>query len=145
MNGRDFVRSTMRRGFRAYFNACIPSQTHTAMVVLATEEQRARIPATPPRRQSCQSPVEPDTNGFVAHVCATEGIPNCAICYEAIEKGQNVLSLCCTETAFHSFHEACVAPWLKDKGNCPICHESMFQSTEPLKGLKCGHGESRLN
>lgn len=31
------------------------------------------------------------------------------------------------------------------QGNCPICHESMFQSTEPLKGLKCGHGESTLN
>ena len=25
------------------------------------------------------------------------------------------------------------------QGNCPICHEAMFQSTEPLKGLKCGH------
>jgi iron-sulfur cluster repair protein YtfE (RIC family) len=22
---------------------------------------------------------------------------------------------------------------------CPICHETMFESTEPLKGLKCGH------
>jgi len=25
------------------------------------------------------------------------------------------------------------------QGNCPICHESMFESTEPLRGLKCGH------
>ena len=25
------------------------------------------------------------------------------------------------------------------QGNCPICHEQMFQSTEPLRGLKCGH------
>uniref|UniRef100_A0A7S1GIX4 RING finger and CHY zinc finger domain-containing protein 1 n=1 Tax=Cyclophora tenuis TaxID=216820 RepID=A0A7S1GIX4_CYCTE len=25
------------------------------------------------------------------------------------------------------------------QATCPICHESMFQSTEPLKGLKCGH------
>lgn len=25
------------------------------------------------------------------------------------------------------------------QGNCPICHETMFQSTEPLRGLKCGH------
>ncbi len=24
-------------------------------------------------------------------------------------------------------------------GNCPICHETMFESTEPLRGLKCGH------
>lgn len=25
------------------------------------------------------------------------------------------------------------------QGNCPICHESMFESTKPLRGLKCGH------
>lgn len=25
------------------------------------------------------------------------------------------------------------------QGNCPICHEDMFDSTEPLRGLKCGH------
>jgi Zinc-ribbon/CHY zinc finger/Ring finger domain len=27
----------------------------------------------------------------------------------------------------------------KLQGNCPICRESLFQSTEPLRGLKCGH------
>ena len=27
----------------------------------------------------------------------------------------------------------------KLQGSCPICHESLFQSTEPLKGLNCGH------
>ena len=27
------------------------------------------------------------------------------------------------------------------QGNCPICHESMFESTEPLRGMKCGHGK----
>lgn len=25
------------------------------------------------------------------------------------------------------------------QGNCPICRESLFESTEPLRGLKCGH------
>jgi len=25
------------------------------------------------------------------------------------------------------------------KGNCPICQEEMFESTEPLRGMKCGH------
>mmetsp|Transcript_22397 Transcript_22397/g.49762 ORF Transcript_22397/g.49762 Transcript_22397/m.49762 type:complete len:760 (+) Transcript_22397:292-2571(+) len=25
------------------------------------------------------------------------------------------------------------------QGNCPICHESMFESTQPLRRLKCGH------
>lgn len=27
----------------------------------------------------------------------------------------------------------------KLQGSCPICRESLFQSTEPLRGLKCGH------
>jgi hypothetical protein len=27
----------------------------------------------------------------------------------------------------------------KLQGDCPICHEQLFQSTEPLRGLKCGH------
>jgi hypothetical protein len=27
----------------------------------------------------------------------------------------------------------------KLQGSCPICHETLFQSTEPLRGLKCGH------
>jgi hypothetical protein len=27
----------------------------------------------------------------------------------------------------------------KLQGDCPICHESLFESTEPLRGLKCGH------
>lgn len=25
------------------------------------------------------------------------------------------------------------------QGNCPICHDSMFESTEPLRGIQCGH------
>ncbi|KAL7575860.1 hypothetical protein ACA910_003176 [Epithemia clementina (nom. ined.)] len=27
----------------------------------------------------------------------------------------------------------------KLQGSCPICHDMLFQSTEPLRGLKCGH------
>jgi len=27
----------------------------------------------------------------------------------------------------------------KLQGDCPICHDRLFQSTEPLRGLKCGH------
>jgi zinc finger-like protein len=25
------------------------------------------------------------------------------------------------------------------QGNCPICHDSMFESIEPLRGMQCGH------
>ncbi|KAL3913829.1 MAG: hypothetical protein SGARI_000454 [Bacillariaceae sp.] len=27
----------------------------------------------------------------------------------------------------------------KLQGSCPICHETLFSSTEPLRGLRCGH------
>mmetsp|Transcript_42126 Transcript_42126/g.101316 ORF Transcript_42126/g.101316 Transcript_42126/m.101316 type:complete len:945 (+) Transcript_42126:261-3095(+) len=27
----------------------------------------------------------------------------------------------------------------KLQGSCPICHESLFNSTEPMKGIQCGH------
>lgn len=27
----------------------------------------------------------------------------------------------------------------KLQGSCPICHETLFNSTEPLRGLQCGH------
>jgi len=27
----------------------------------------------------------------------------------------------------------------KLQGSCPICHDTLFNSTEPLKGLRCGH------
>lgn len=31
----------------------------------------------------------------------------------------------------------CIPSSLQAK--CPICYETMFESTEPLRGLKCGH------
>lgn len=41
----------------------------------------------------------------------------------------------CVSLDDHEHH--CIPQKLQ--GSCPICHESMFQSTEPLRGLKCGH------
>jgi hypothetical protein len=34
-------------------------------------------------------------------------------------------------------HHHCIPQRLQ--GNCPICHDTMFESTEPLRGLNCGH------
>ena len=41
----------------------------------------------------------------------------------------------CVSLADDSHH--CIPQKLQ--GSCPICRDSLFQSTEPLRGLKCGH------
>ena len=124
MNGRDHVRSTMRRGFRAYFNACMPSATSSAMVEVVVAETPRRFP----RRLRCQSPLpEPkETKGFIAQTCEGDGLEDCAICFDSITTGQKILTLRCSDTMMHCFHEECISPWLKDKGTCPVCRADIL-------------------
>lgn len=42
----------------------------------------------------------------------------------------------CIDMAEYDTH-VCISQRLQ--GSCPICKESMFESTEPLRGMKCGH------
>ena len=42
----------------------------------------------------------------------------------------------CIEIDSYDNHK-CIPQTLQ--GNCPICHEAMFDSTEPLRGMECGH------
>ena len=128
MDGQDAVRSTMRRGFRAYFAACMPSTATTAMVEVAVGEPRMpwgyRRRA---RRNRCQSPVPPKpVKGFFYHFCEGDGLPDCAVCFEPITSCQKVISLRCSETAHHSFHEQCITPWLSEKGTCPVCRAEIL-------------------
>lgn len=44
---------------------------------------------------------------------------------------------CVSLSEKHTREHSCIPQRLQ--GNCPICHDSMFQSTEPLRGLTCGH------
>jgi len=42
----------------------------------------------------------------------------------------------CIEIDSYDSHK-CIPQTLQ--GNCPICHEEMFDSTEPLRSMECGH------
>lgn len=50
-----------------------------------------------------------------------EGIGTCGICFEPMQKNQNVKWLPCQETVNHAFHTDCIEPWLKKKTSCPTC------------------------
>ena len=145
MAGRDIIHSTLRRGFRAYFGACLPSTPTTALqprqdpteeesienIVLNVRQRRERRPRMPwgyARRQLCQSPKPiPDKKIKAFHASICEGpLDNCAICYDAIKVGEAILSLNCTETTWHTFHESCVSTWLNKEGNCPLCREEII-------------------
>lgn len=126
MNGSDHVRSTMRRGFRAYFAACMPTAQTTALLEIATEH--GRRPSAQRRRRDnrleCQSPLPlPDepVKGFFLLYCEGDEMADCAVCFDKITIGQKILSLRCSDTKLHSFHEECITPWLRDKGTCPVC------------------------
>ena len=122
MSGEDHIRLTLRRGFRAYFSACMP--THRALVEVTIDEaQESWRDRRRRRRQNCQSPPPPPkpAKGFFYHFCEGDGLPDCAICFSAIASCQKVISLRCSDTAHHSFHETCISPWLAEKGTCPVC------------------------
>lgn len=41
----------------------------------------------------------------------------CAVCQAAYQQGDGVCTLPCG----HDFHHACVLPWLRQRGTCPLC------------------------
>ena len=128
----DFVRNTMRRGFRAYFESCMPSVRRQRAPVLQTREpsvERPREPRMPwgyrrRRPRPPQLPTEP-MRGFFSGVCEGE-MGQCAICCEAIQSGQQILVLNCSDTAMHTFHEQCVGVWLEKKDSCPVCRAKVI-------------------
>ena len=46
--------------------------------------------------------------------------PQCPICLEPYQLHQQVRTIPC----FHTFHKACVDPWLSQKAVCPVCKHS---------------------
>jgi zinc finger-like protein len=66
--------------------------------------------------------------------------PYCNICKVGVGLGQDFrhcmrCNACISLPEYTDHH--CIPQKLQ--GDCPICHESLFQSTEPLRGLRCGH------
>lgn len=41
------------------------------------------------------------------------------MCTETLVEGDEVQLLPCK----HAYHEACVAPWLKQNNSCPVCRQ----------------------
>mmetsp|Transcript_28512 Transcript_28512/g.51515 ORF Transcript_28512/g.51515 Transcript_28512/m.51515 type:complete len:458 (+) Transcript_28512:75-1448(+) len=44
----------------------------------------------------------------------------CAVCLEPYQVGETVRTIPC----FHTFHKACIDPWLAQRAECPICKHS---------------------
>lgn len=42
---------------------------------------------------------------------------NCAVCLEDFEPKEMVMLTPCE----HMFHEACIVPWVRSQGQCPVC------------------------
>lgn len=56
--------------------------------------------------------------------------PLCAVCLEAFEDGEEVMSLPCR----HEFHCSCMMPWFNSKGlqaSCPVCKAVIFTAPDP--------------
>lgn len=58
-------------------------------------------------------------------LCAGLGAPGrpppaCAVCLEPYQAGELVRTIPC----FHTFHVACIDPWLAQRAECPICKHS---------------------
>ena len=133
MMSDDFVRRTMRRGFRAYFESCMPTVRRQQAPVVETPESplgTAREPRMPwgyhRRRRSRppELPMEP-MRGFFAGVCEGK-LEDCVICCERIQTGQRIFVLNCSDTAMHSFHEGCIGVWLEKKDSCPVCRAKVI-------------------
>jgi len=125
----DIVRATMRRGFRAYFNSCMPTvRRYRPPVVEEATDTVPREPRMPwgyrRRRRAPPLPMEP-MKGFLAAVC--EGhLEDCAVCFEPIQRGDKILILNCSEVAMHCFHEQCIGRWLEKKDSCPVCRAKII-------------------
>jgi len=54
-------------------------------------------------------------------VAEGEPLASCSICLKPYAPGEKVSSLPCA----HSFHAACVLPWLKKTSTCPMCRREL--------------------
>eukprot|EP00756_Hemistasia_phaeocysticola_P004529 Hpha_TRINITY_DN12871_c0_g1::TRINITY_DN12871_c0_g1_i1::g.24295::m.24295 len=55
------------------------------------------------------------------HVKAGERHENCAVCMETPEEGDELWKMPCA----HTYHAACLAPWLEERNTCPICRNAL--------------------
>ncbi|GBP87260.1 E3 ubiquitin-protein ligase RNF115 [Eumeta japonica] len=51
----------------------------------------------------------------------------CSVCWETFKQGEQVSRLECE----HTFHSACIEPWLRLHATCPICRRSLLSADAP--------------
>ena len=61
---------------------------------------------------------------------------NCAICLDKKTSANN--TLCSLENCTHTFHQACLKPWMKEHNSCPLCREPIRRSfSVRIKKKRC--------
>lgn len=55
----------------------------------------------------------------------------CTVCQFHLEAGEIAMALPC----LHSFHAACIRPWLDRAASCPVCHLSVALLTEAVVAI----------
>ena len=127
---QNIVRATMRRGFQAYFQSCLPRASSVAAmetIYEAEELSRRRLRRRPPVAQS-QPVMQPkeDIRGFHAVVCEGD-CGECVICFEQIKQDERMIVLNCSDHGIgHAFHEECIMTWFKnDNKTCPVCRKEI--------------------
>jgi hypothetical protein len=83
-------------------------------VAASLQSEEAQISAAIQASLAAAGPTETQTSGSRAPATAS-----CSICMDDIAPGQAVRALRCA----HSFHAACVNPWLRSNRTCPVCRE----------------------
>jgi len=63
--------------------------------------------------------------GFFSGECDGE-LEDCAVCFGEIKVGERIIVLNCSDTAMHTYHERCIAMWLKDNETCPVCRANVL-------------------
>lgn len=56
-------------------------------------------------------------------LCGEEDEKSCTVCLEDFEPKETVMLTPCK----HMFHEECIVPWLKSKGQCPLCRSVILK------------------
>lgn len=65
----------------------------------------------------------------------------CAICLEDFEPKEEVMLTPCN----HMFHEDCIVPWLRNKGQCPVCRFVILEEVrENPSSFNMHHGIDHL-
>lgn len=60
---------------------------------------------------------------------AEEEHTSCRVCLSAYEDGETLRTLPC----LHSFHQACIDPWLRGRKDCPLCKVSACPPPTPSR------------